>query len=154
MIPISIHSSHTGRDIAPASVCGNDCTFQSTLPIREETWRASPRPRRCLFQSTLPIREETPFVPAFSQKESISIHSSHTGRDKRLRKRLGLSELFQSTLPIREETDPNYKPFTEDEFQSTLPIREETCNQRQKNSRLPISIHSSHTGRDPAPAIP
>ena len=55
----------------------------------------------------------------------ISIHSSHTGRD-RLRKDCSRFRIFQSTLPIREETE-NYGALWNEE---------------------PISIHSSHTGRD------
>ena len=58
---ISIHSSHTGRDLAghaKASAVG-------------------------AFQSTLPIREETGAEAAEQGHGAISIHSSHTGRDSK-----------------------------------------------------------------------
>ena len=56
----------------------------------------------------------------------ISIHSSHTGRDLRWMVPLSLKSAFQSTLPIREETA----------------IAAVFGNWQS------ISIHSSHTGRD------
>ena len=102
---ISIHSSHTGRD--PPSCCRLQRitnAFQSTLPIREETRTYAQVEKAWGFQSTLPIREETPppatrrqentdFNPLFPygkrpalvvqhpRHRTISIHSSHTGRD-------------------------------------------------------------------------
>ena len=78
---ISIHSSHTGRDTRPVlyAISGMDFnplfpygkrpglrrgraygqSFQSTLPIREETAPRCIIMRIKTFQSTLPIREET-----------------------------------------------------------------------------------------------
>ena len=146
-------------------------TFQSTLPIREETdprrKSAAQQPYfnplfpygkrrdyittqkgRKTFQSTLPIREET-FRPNNKDRwVTISIHSSHTGRDAPplqptgrsgdfnplfpYGKRLSMSAMrtvslvFQSTLPIREETIPPRPEYHLCRFQSTLPIREET----------------------------
>ena len=78
---ISIHSSHTGRDgncngyaenrpdfnplfpygkrRTPSDGCCDLRRFQSTLPIREETWPTCSASGCRIFQSTLPIREET-----------------------------------------------------------------------------------------------
>ena len=104
MATISIHSSHTGRDIV-------------FIVIGMQTFE---------FQSTLPIREETFVRPADSGRYNISIHSSHTGRDRKGVSRETASGLFQSTLPIREETAKKSIAETGEQFQSTLPIREET----------------------------
>ena len=170
IIIISIHSSHTGRDgissdetfafihfnplfpygkrRATTEKGGTDGLFQSTLPIREETytflgfmvynsfqstlpireetvfgnWQSECR----LFQSTLPIREETNELAQAYYWQYISIHSSHTGRDGRRGPMLLLILIFQSTLPIREETK----------------------QWEIQHWKLTISIHSSHTGRD------
>ena len=124
--PISIHSSHTGRDgvrwcwalnySIHSSHTGRDGDHQAAQPLH-----------------------------------LISIHSSHTGRDPRVGKATGPEGKFQSTLPIREETrhlprrtgpaphfnplfpygkrlNPRSPPVTSQAFQSTLPIREETWN--------------------------
>ena len=120
-LPIREETPWTTRALQPAP------KFQSTLPIREETRVVARVAGRRAFQSTLPIREETRarsagrsgrrhFNPLFpygkrpwsppcgAGHERISIHSSHTGRD-----RAGIAchvarRKFQSTLPIREET--------------------------------------------------
>ena len=124
------------------------------------------------FQSTLPIREETRKTSLRQSKRRISIHSSHTGRDHSPWALPIRAKRFQSTLPIREETRDGCRLYRlAVQFQSTLPIREETtaarCNyyaahdfnplfpygKRPYEAVLesispPISIHSSHTGRD------
>ena len=144
-------------------------TFQSTLPIREETKGLEelgetsdfnplfPYGKRRVpawgrefirvFQSTLPIREET-----------------GPSRKKEPKRK------FQSTLPIREETRDqdqycagwHFNPLfpygkrrrwaflwiLRRKFQSTLPIREETTVTKRSPAARLISIHSSHTGRD------
>ena len=155
--PISIHSSHTGRDGAGRPSVFAPTLFQSTLPIREETGGRRPDGSlyyyfnplfpygkrlhlgfvvvlHILFQSTLPIREETDDVCiVLVQRILISIHSSHTGRDDGRIAHIVLDPIFQSTLPIREET----RIFAHSSssalvFQSTLPIREETrCHRDQ-----------------------
>ena len=167
---ISIHSSHTGRDLIGRK-CRPVCNiFQSTLPIREETRSKRAYFMGSKFQSTLPIREETirrsstpsphgNFNPLFpygkrrptdavlEELQKISIHSSHTGRDTEAT-RQALAEGFQSTLPIREETRKDGPRMKHIEFQSTLPIREETVLAASAAALALISIHSSHTGRD------
>ena len=106
LVIISIHSSHTGRDYSrnkrrrrntdfnPLFPYGKRHTlsvppastkiFQSTLPIREETKAIALANGEVLFQSTLPIREETRSRANIKALATISIHSSHTGRDMRL----------------------------------------------------------------------
>ena len=89
-------------------------------------------------------------VPSRRRCRSISIHSSHTGRDEQQAAPAPAAPAFQSTLPIREETAIKYGNQYIAVFQSTLPIREETCYDCfMKEWRKKISIHSSHTGRDP-----
>ena len=100
------------------------------------------------FQSTLPIREETAMCDGKGAAWTISIHSSHTGRDILHLCKIVKQKLFQSTLPIREETRQQTAENSKLLFQSTLPIREETKAKKQEIVDREISIHSSHTGRD------
>ena len=146
---ISIHSSHTGRDMLPSPIGGTQCDFnplfpygkrrerqlaqqqerifQSTLPIREETWfGSSPWAHAPPFQSTLPIREETGRPPRVIALGTISIHSSHTGRDSRAALGDSVCHHFNPLFPYgkrRSDCSARRKANT---FQSTLPIREET----------------------------
>ncbi len=83
----------------------------------------------------------------------ISIHSSHTGRDPKASDCAWNVKRFQSTLPIREETQAGGGKPAENVFQSTLPIREETDNGAGAGQKPDISIHSSHTGRDPGNSL-
>ena len=125
IIPISIHSSHTGRDGIPM--------------VRMQQTR---------FQSTLPIREETVDVTLSHLGQGISIHSSHTGRDCCLLMLAVLLKYFNPLFPYgkRQHSGRGFPPPLE--FQSTLPIREETTLSAQTLNNYTISIHSSHTGRD------
>ena len=108
--------------------CRTACTggFQSTLPIREETYQGTvgsvPDP---YFNPLFPYGKRRRTVRGRARR-GISIHSSHTGRDP--------SFLNVSNPLVR--------------FQSTLPIREETGSYGRRSAVLTISIHSSHTGRD------
>ena len=102
---ISIHSSHTGRDLGvdePAFV-------QFIISIHSShTGRDQQRRQAAAliakFQSTLPIREETEALHRDRGNPVISIHSSHTGRDFPVNDGLPHFGPFQSTLPIREVT--------------------------------------------------
>ena len=149
LLMISIHSSHTGRDMLPSPIGGTQCDFnplfpygkrrerqlaqqqerifQSTLPIREETWfGSSPWAHAPPFQSTLPIREETGRPPRVIALGTISIHSSHTGRDSRAALGDSVCHHFNPLFPYgkrRSDCSARRKANT---FQSTLPIREET----------------------------
>ena len=123
---ISIHSSHTGRDASWPSFYGVPYDFNPLFPYGK---RPAFRAFSCslsLFQSTLPIREETLRPHGHTQKQDISIHSSHTGRDA-LVGQVGLMGLISihSSHTGRDfsgGTKNNPNPL----FQSTLPIREET----------------------------
>ena len=167
---ISIHSSHTGRDPPAERRKTPKKYFNPLFPYGKRRGRTGPargrrnfnplfpygkRPsvaatasRTDLFQSTLPIREETWWNRPPPTGRRISIHSSHTGRDrqgqrgqkgahhfnplfpygKRRGEAMTVIDLsrFQSTLPIREETRPYDRQAGLRRFQSTLPIREET----------------------------
>ena len=147
---ISIHSSHTGRDILHKCKIVNRLLFQSTLPIREETVAGEAKHPSAAFQSTLPIREETlrqrqrpsvahDFNPLFpygkrhqylspeALEDGISIHSSHTGRDRHLRRRERADRIS---------------------IHSSHTGRDGKFHGVCRDGR--ISIHSSHTGRDGA----
>ena len=193
---ISIHSSHTGRDLLLRCVLHalynfnplfpygkrpiwkrvdtkpND--FNPLFPYGKRRWWLNNYGARPRFQSTLPIREETKGVLEMGDTVEISIHSSHTGRDRPSGRAAGRTGrisihsshtgrdytshsyvkcfLFQSTLPIREETLNMLATKQLCLFQSTLPIREETLVIVAIHNLFAISIHSSHTGRDPPTA--
>ena len=142
---ISIHSSHTGRDRALGIIRRWMEEFQSTLPIREETyWRTAADLRAAIsIHSSHPGRDMScPGV--ISSEHTISIHSSHTGRDPPEKLRRPATAQFQSTLPIREETLTTSRILSCRTFQSTLPIRDETaaspicCSFTSFQSTLPI----------------
>ena len=83
------------------------------------------------------------------QQRPISIHAPHTGRDGvALGQNLELV-LFQSTRPIRGATLMGENGCILPKFQSTRPIRGATPRLRQRRqTRISISIHAPHTGRD------
>ena len=146
--PISIHSSHTGRDLITSLVSASPLDFNPLFPYgkrqaasRDRAFGADFNPlfpygkrpcfrRRCghamPFQSTLPIREETQPATATGERQRNFNPLFPYGKRPRTRLRLRGRAGFQSTLPIREETGRG----------CSLP-----WNRR-------ISIHSSHTGRD------
>ena len=123
---ISIHSSHTGRDLACAP------------PAR---WPPE-------FQSTLPIREETEATAGMAREPAISIHSSHTGRDGVRSAASAYYQHFNPLFPYGKRPQNQINRRVSTIFQSTLPIREETTDSNGNQVTSAISIHSSHTGRD------
>ena len=152
--PISIHSSHTGRDV-PAGCCVTVAVeFQSTLPIREETHR---RPGVSAlsddFNPLFPYGKRRGAGALSRRAGTISIHSSHTGRDPSANQVWGAYLNFNPLFPYGKRLGTGGTAGTADRFQSTLPIREETmlCNGTSWPTK--ISIHSSHTGRDNAAEV-
>ena len=101
---ISIHSSHTGRDFAPQGAVPTPCHFNPLFPYGKRRYCRAFWAIAATFQSTLPIREETMAAHRIFRLPEISIHSSHTGRDTSFNGHGGHAMPFQSTLPIREET--------------------------------------------------
>ena len=155
--------------------------FQSTLPIREETWwmwytisdkihfnPLFPYGKRrdgcrlyqlaVRFQSTLPIREETYEEDDKALAAEISIHSSHTGRDMPSSDCNPLNRQFQSTLPIREETDASNKDGTLLlHFNPLFPYGKRLTNQtiapRRRKFQSTLPIREETTSR-PSPTRP
>ena len=80
--PISIHAPHAGSDRRPRFRPPGYPRFQSTLPMRGATGRAS--------------------VPTW--KALISIHAPHAGSDEAKILKCVVSFIFQSTLPMRGAT--------------------------------------------------
>ncbi len=137
----------TTRSRAPAS-CP---TFQSTRPVRGETWRlVGCSAATVAFQSTRPVRGETagryafrqhrwhfnPLAPCGARRRTcrqshrrrrISIHSPRAGRDE--------------WIPGAAIPTPK--------FQSTRPVRGETQELEAAGYLVRISIHSPRAGRDP-----
>ena len=124
-LDISIHSSHTGRDLQRQAL-SLWTGFQSTLPIREETGSPCTVAYGVGFQSTLPIREETKLGDETDDWKA-----------------------FQSTLPIREETYiRSIRIAPTIDFNPLFPYGKRHRGRRPHRFRVAISIHSSHTGRD------
>ena len=150
---ISIHSSHTGRDTRFFRSVFRQYGFQSTLPIRGETahWpRAPVFPDD--FNPLFPYGERLQPVGGLVFDDSISIHSSHTGRDHAAGMNDDFQILFQSTLPIRGETpQPFFVGQVVRHFNPLFPYGERPRRHAGKGFYLRISIHSPHTGRDPDP---
>ena len=143
---ISIHSSHTGRDRQGVGCTRSSGNFNPLFPYGKRPRDAYKRQEAQKFQSTLPIREETlaaagavakgGFNPLFPygkrpgetvtiSTEGVSIHSSHTGRDKRS---------FPATRARRS-------------FNPLFPYGKRPAAVQGRAVRY-VSIHSSHTGRD------
>ena len=122
---ISIHAPRTGSDVRGHVFQQILVAFQSTLPARGATGKASEAPRRTApFQSTLPARGATYGLIKIYSETTISIHAPRTGSD----------------TPPRHE-----RGFTI--FQSTLPARGATCGAWWTGSiHHPISIHGPRTG--------
>ena len=78
--------------------------FQSTLPVKGETWLPYSLPPIRAFQSTLPVKGETRGQAAGGFGVAVSIHSPRKGRDIREREAAARVALFQSTLPVKGET--------------------------------------------------
>ena len=148
---ISIHSSHTGRDQVQGIVHPRRQNFNPLFPYGKRPICHNPPHTGSEFQSTLPIREETGYKGNGGKQLTISIHSSHTGRDVHLRLGGGDAEHFNPLFPYGKRHDPELADALPGIFQSTLPIREETTRGKAGWSARTISIHSSHTGRDLMP---
>ena len=63
-------------------------------------------------------------------------------------------DAFQSTLPIREETHPIIGTAVKEDFNPLFPYGKRPGDLPFQIVRRAISIHSSHTGRDPEPERP
>ena len=78
---ISIHAPRTGSDKASRYPMATDTEFQSTLPARGATVKAT---RQSTFQSTLPARGATMADAKAMMDAVISIHAPRTGSDAKL----------------------------------------------------------------------
>ena len=166
---ISIHSPHTGRDIA---IC--DCMHDTpTISIHSPHTGRDPFRRKCRsgsFQSTLPTRGETvllhcdplpvdnfnPLSPhgerltARCHKDApffISIHSPHTGRDGFL-----LMLFVEHSISIHSPhtgRDRLFSPsMTFHQISIHSPHTGRDLARESWDRTMMISIHSPHTGRD------
>ena len=107
-LPISIHSSHTGRDRRGGCGHGGEKYFNPLFPYGERQDQGLCRPPRRDFNPLFPYGERRPAALSDHPTRSISIHSSHTGRDPKTGPCRPKNERFQSTLPIRGETANAY----------------------------------------------
>ena len=127
-VDISIHAPHTGRDSRDRPVRSGGNTFQSTRPIRGATNPSTSLPNNA-------CKNFNPRAPYGARP-----HISSTSAEQRG---------FQSTRPIRGATGECLPAGTALLlFQSTRPIRGATVAANGTISRIRISIHAPHTGRD------
>ncbi len=167
---ISIHSSHTGRDWMLISPRSYSSSFQSTLPIREETGQLiflavrvvhfNPLfpygKRRLLFDALCRAFDFNPlfpygkrlFLPGGNRAEDISIHSSHTGRDDFLARRQPGRRYFNPLFPYGKRRPYQFTTFIMMDFNPLFPYGKRLESLSGKTDMTAISIHSSHTGRD------
>ena len=83
---ISIHETHKGLDFTDKKQTWDGSTFQSTRPTKASTHTESGRTsRQCKFQSTRPTKASTKMLELYGYADSISIHETHKGLDRRLR---------------------------------------------------------------------
>ena len=126
---ISIHAPHAGRDGKSMNLTAARELFQSTRPMRGATRLDSVKRSRLSFQSTRPMRGATPVPRADGQRQAISIHAPHAGRDSMRSCRRLSRWSFQSTRPMRGATgqiDNRACEFWT--FQSTRPMRGATIS--------------------------
>jgi len=104
------------------------------------------------FNPLSPCGERRQAMQYLVTSPGISIHSPHAGRDYWGTDTIYSFFSFQSTLPMRGETLLSAACKTGHGFQSTLPMRGETCEWADYPTKVLISIHSPHAGRDmPSP---
>ena len=127
--------------------------FQSTLPIREETAYGVGKSTGEGFQSTLPIREETFWALSLVQMEEISIHSSHTGRDHLVARNPMDGVISIHSSHTGRDFAPGQPAQWCGHFNPLFPYGKRPCNSVGPPPRHDISIHSSHTGRDTPPVV-
>ena len=168
---ISIHATHTGRDLRTEQERLQVLEFQFTRPIRAAIAIRQGLVYILVFQFTRPIRAAM-LIPIASSSLTISIHATHTGRDHRPSCKTLHQQNFNSRDPYgprynparTQQTPPEnfnsrdpYGPRSNDRvkrrfplFQFTRPIRA-AIRVYVAVYLIPmnISIHATHTGRDP-----
>ena len=150
-IYFSIHSPLAGRDNTCCHVwLVAGFSIHSPLAERDEmpasVFRALQR-----FQSTRPLRGETFFKALSHRVDGFSIHSPLAGRDHRQLGRHGIRVFFNPLAPCgarRASARMTRRPCR---FQSTRPLRGETDDRDEMNENTALSIHSPLAGRDKPP---
>ena len=117
--------------------------------MRGETWIGGESAKVKGFQSTPLMRGETRGGGrGTTRRETISIHSPHTGGDA-ISSTGSASQTFQSTPLTRGETISIHTSLKYEGFQSTPLTRGETRkSQQRRHVWRRISIHSPHTRGD------
>ena len=126
--------------------------FQSTLPIREETWAG-----RCLtllpgyFNPLFPYGKRQVQYSQVTAEVVISIHSSHTGRDWSWTTGTMDDANFNPLFPYgKRRYVPMYFGLEKSiSIHSSHTGRDDLSGGDLCGRKPDISIHSSHTGRDP-----
>ena len=124
--------------------------FQSTRPIRGAT-----RPKIPIAPPISNFNPRAPYGARLAAKmqkinrDIISIHAPHTGRDFRVVVRVHNASAISIHAPHTGRDPVGYTDNSPLKlFQSTRPIRGATVGARRINRRSHISIHAPHTGRD------
>ena len=152
MMPVSIHSSHTGRDDPAAGVRRARASFNPLFPYGKRPPRRLRGQRRykVSIHSSHTGRDRS--APRSIRSIPVSIHSSHTGRDKPALPSAASASVSIHSSHTGRDRMPVFDIKVSPQFQSTLPIREETERRICARRGVGVSIHSSHTGRDAAGA--
>ena len=168
---ISIHAPRTGSDNNGDDEPCVHARFQSTLPARGATWRASAAKKPAsYFNPRSPHGERRPSAAQSTRFTNFNPRSPH-GERPHLRRSSGVRNGFQSTLPARGATQFGdggdfallisiHAPRTgsdgqacderprKHKFQSTLPARGATAHGCGESAGSDISIHAPRTGSD------
>ena len=144
--------------------------FQSTRPMRGATLQDRGRRRLKMFQSTRPMRGATVSHEPVDTFQHVSIHAPHAGRDRIVKLLHRVTRCFNPRAPCGARQLLNGDPkkltrfnprapcgarrqqtaisLTTTRFQSTRPMRGATLTIAIGRSRLDVSIHAPHAGRD------
>ena len=147
---ILIHSPRTGRDVATscrAAVSGENFNLLSPYGKRlSARCQAFPQTH---FNFLSPYGKRPRAGGDRAVAPHISIPSPRMGIDEAIHAG-GPGSDFNPLFPYGKRPGAAVQGLTITIFQSTLPIREETCVIASVCLSTGISIHSSHTGRDPS----
>ena len=177
-LSISIHSPRAGRDPRSSTESAICSTFQSTRPVRGETFQ----PQADLQDPAISIHSpragrDRHRSGSTGGRQDISIHSPRAGRDRKIPRRNQSACNFNPLAPCGARRAPFLTPSASPRhfnplapcgarlmeashkrmnlrFQSTRPVRGETTGLSAYYSQHPISIHSPRAGRDQARAHP
>ena len=145
---ISIHSPRAERDGSTEWSGSVSRNFNPLAPCGARLKIHVGDTLTVLFQSTRPVRSETWFSGLMKPFHSISIHSPRAKRDRTIGGQLLSFLLFQSTRPVRSETHGSLYQGHGDAISIHSPRAERDELLLSGKLVLEISIHSPRAERD------